>query len=118
MLDLGTVQRGEQRTCRIVIRNRGLREINIDIDASNAPFVTAVFSNKPLAAGLPRVVDVRGGPPGDITDEIEHTGKILVRAWGKVPANAAAEHYEVPVYAHFISRPKSIGGSARDTPSH
>jgi hypothetical protein len=57
-LNLGRVQPGEVRCCRVVLRNRGSGNLFLSPDTTSAPWVSATFSEGPLAPGMPRVVDV------------------------------------------------------------
>jgi hypothetical protein len=58
-LDLGCVQPGEVRCCRVVLRNRGPGNLLLlGLDTSSAPWLTATFRATPLAPGVPRVIDV------------------------------------------------------------
>eukprot|EP00798_Chlamydomonas_sp_ICE-L_P022908 gene22908-30085_t len=57
-INLGDTNQGEECISRITIRNSSPDNVHLRVDTSNAPFLKCVYSERPLAPGLSRTVDV------------------------------------------------------------
>ncbi len=138
-LDLGVMQPGELRCCRVVLRNRGLLQMWVRVDATGLPHTTATFRETTLPPGVPRVVELSFQFPEEMEVEGElrvHTRTRQVRrrlvvpdlVGGSCPRTAgrglplASPHHPqegsfeqvtcVPLYAHVCDPSSPLAAAA------
>ncbi|GMH45067.1 hypothetical protein BSKO_13024 [Bryopsis sp. KO-2023] len=102
MLDMGCFGPEDCKHYRIVVRNRGAREVEVSIDVEGMPFGTWSYSEKPLASGIGRVIDVEvHGHKGSERIQ-EYLGEVRISAVDEDPVRGEQlETHTVPVYARF-----------------
>lgn len=94
-LDLGVLQPGELRLCRLVLHNRGTHQMSVRVDGSSAPFASCSYSGLHcVLPGIPKHVDVsvQLQEPGEVVGDIR-----LLFSSAKEPARE--QEVVVPVYA-------------------
>jgi len=97
-IDMGKASIGDVRNYRIVLRNRTKRKVHLEINFSGPPWLTANFSEMPLAEGMPRVVELtaRFEEEGEFNSTVE----VVARE-----ASALSSHTDVtliPLYARVV----------------
>lgn len=93
-LDLGVLQPGELRVCRLVLHNRGVYALAVRLESAGAPFCRCSYGGlASLLPGVPRTVDVlvRCSEVGEVVGELR---LYFCSRWQ--PAERAVS---VPVYA-------------------
>ncbi|KAK3235681.1 hypothetical protein CYMTET_54124 [Cymbomonas tetramitiformis] len=104
-IDCGCIQmwpgKSVQRFFRVALRNRHTRLSNFEVNCVNLPFMEATYSERPLACGIPRVLELTCGFTtagewlGAIDIRFEKTGNVL-----SIPVYAKAVwHHNFETYA-------------------
>ncbi|KAG2488961.1 hypothetical protein HYH03_012578 [Edaphochlamys debaryana] len=104
-LELGPLEPGELRQCRLVLHNRGAHQINIRVDTSAAPFLRCAYAAlSGVPPGVPRSVEITAQlhAPGEAVGELR---LLYSRASGP---DQAEREVAIPVYG-YVGLPPSRG---------
>lgn len=102
---MGCIRPADVRNFRVVIRNRADREAQLRIAMRGIDFGNWQYSEKTLASGVGRVVDVNVVGDKSIRRSEERAGELVVLAkWQCLAGSEAAreQSYQVPVYVKFL----------------
>lgn len=102
---MGCIRPADTRNFRVVIRNRADREIQLQISMEGVSYGNWQYSEKTLASGVGRVVDVNVAGNKSILRPEELLGGLIIRAkiqhlgCSRVPHE---EYHRIPVYVRFL----------------